>query len=56
MYDTNHYADSLLDAAIDIYKNVLKPNYSKGTTGLSSFYADGNSNYFDEAAAAAVNP
>ena len=54
MYDTNHYADSLLDAAIDIYKNVLKPNYSKGTTGLSSFYADGNSNYFDEAAAAAV--
>ena len=53
LYDAE-YADSLLNAAIDIYKNVLKPNYSKGTTGLSSFYADGNSNYFDEAAAAAV--
>ena len=48
------YADSLLNAAVDIYKNVLKPNYSKGTTGLQQFYADGNSNYFDEAAAAAV--
>ncbi len=53
MYDAE-YADSLLNAAIDIYKNVLKPNYSKGTTGLQQFYADGNSNYFDEAAAAAV--
>src|SRR5574344_2129905 len=52
MYQTDHYADSLLAAAADIYKNVLVPTYSKNTDGLGGFYTGGGPLYDDAAAAA----
>ena len=56
------YADSLLDAARDIYKNVLRPNtpaaggHYTATDELGGFYNGGGSetNMIDDAAAAAL--
>ena len=56
------YSDSLLEAAKDIYKNVLKPNtygyggHYAGTEELGGFYPGGTSetNMIDDAAAAAL--
>lgn len=61
VYDAN-YADSLIAAAEDIYKNVLKPHtYGSGgsyttTDELGGFYPGGTSetNMIDDAAAAAL--
>ena len=55
VYDAD-YADSLLEAAKDIYANVLKPTYPSTTNELLGFYPGSSSitNMIDDAAAAAL--
>lgn len=46
------YADSLVEAAKDIYAKVLKPGYGTNTSELGGFYTGGGPLYDDAAAAA----
>lgn len=54
MYQNDHYSDSLIAAAKDIYKNIIAPNpEGKATDGLKGFYP-GAGPLYDDAAAAAL--
>ena len=58
MYQTDHYSDSLIAAAKDMYKSILKPQINQyGETGKQNFagdnfYHDDGPKYDDAAAAA----
>ncbi|MDY3921214.1 MAG: glycoside hydrolase family 9 protein [Hallerella porci] len=54
MYQTDHYSDSLIAAAKDIYKNIIAKNNpdGKNTDELKGFYTGGGPLYDDAAAAA----
>lgn len=59
VYDAN-YADSLIEAAKDIYQNVVKPNFKlqKNTTDNNNYYNNyytGQGRLDDDAAAAALS-
>lgn len=55
IYDAN-YADSLIEAAKDIYANVMKPTFPRKADQLYGFYNGGTTitNEIDDAAAAAL--
>lgn len=54
MYQTDHYSDSLIAAAKDIYKNIIAKYAPDGrnTANLQGFYSGGGPLYDDAAAAA----